>query len=180
MTQSSTGESRFHSIGADGRMRIFDSAAEPAAFAEASGAGNRADGGARYAALEQLAELLDDQTICFVGKGSLALAALQAADGASVASIRIILEAPEALTSTDLNWAEQSATLQRSDILILTGSATMSDSAACARLIKSKLPRATLMFVYGAQDDIARDRPAQYLEAVQDFLRRGSGFIIRN
>jgi hypothetical protein len=90
------------------------------------------------------------------------------------------LEAPDALTSTDLNWAEQSATLQRSDILILTGSATMSDSAACARLIKSKLPRATLMFVYGAQDDIARDRPAQYLEAVQDFLRRGSGFVIRN
>jgi hypothetical protein len=36
------------------------------------------------------------------------------------------------------------------------------------------------MFVYGAQDDIARDRPALYLEAVQDFLRRGSGFIIRN
>jgi hypothetical protein len=36
------------------------------------------------------------------------------------------------------------------------------------------------MFVYGAQDDIARDRPALFLEAVQDFLSRGSGFIIRN
>jgi hypothetical protein len=35
------------------------------------------------------------------------------------------------------------------------------------------------MFVYGGQDDIARDRPALYLEADQDFLRRGSGFIIR-
>jgi hypothetical protein len=180
MTQPSTGESRFHSIGAGGRMRIFDSPDERSPSREAGQAGDAVDRGNRYPVLEQLAGLLDEQTICFVGKGSLALAALQAADGASVASIRIILEAPDALTSTDLNWAEQSATLQRSDILILTGSATTSDSAACARLIKSKLPRATLMFVYGAQDDIARDRPAQYLEAVQDFLRRGSGFVIRN
>ena len=164
-----------------GRMLVFDPSDKKSASDEIKETSIHVDGsGNRYAVLEQLAGLLDKQTVCFVGKGRLALAALQAADSADAASIRIILEAPDALTSADLNWAEQSTTLQRSDILILTGSATASDSAACARQIKSHLPRATLMFVYGAQDDIARDRPALYLEAVQGFLRRGSGFIIRN
>lgn len=163
-----------------GRMFVFDPSDEQSESGEIKDASIHVDGGNRYGVLEQLAGLLDKQTVCFVGKGRLALAALQAADRASAASIRIILEAPHALTSAELNWAEQSTTLQRSDTLILTGSAATSDSAACARLIKSHLPRATLMFVYGAQDDIARDRPALYLEAVQDFLRRGSGFIIRH
>jgi hypothetical protein len=176
MTRSNTGE--FHSVGADGRMRIFDSAAEPAAFAEASSAGNRADG--RYAALEQLAELLDDQTVCFVGKGQLALAALQAADKASAASIRVIAESPAGLASADLGWLGQSSALQRSDILILAGSAAAADTEASARLLKSRLPRATLLFVYGAGQDIARDRPDLYLRALGDFVRRGSSFVMRS
>ena len=179
MTDPSHAPSPKFIVGA-GRMLVFDTSDEQSASGEIKDASIHVDGSKRYAVLEQLAGLLDKQTVCFVGKGRLALAALQAADSADAASIRIILEAPDALTSADLNWAEQSTTLQRSDILILTGSATASDSAACARQIKSHLPRATLMFVYGAQDDIARDRPALYLEAVQDFLRRGSGFIIRN
>ena len=161
-------------------MLVFDPSDEQSESGEIKDPSIHGDGGNRYGVLEQLAGLLDEQTVCFVGKGRLALAALQAADRASATSIRIILEAPHALTSAELNWAEHSTTLQRSDILILMGSATTSDSAACARLIKSHLPRATLMFVYGAQDDIACDRPALYLEAVQDFLRRGSGFVIRN
>ena len=165
---------------AAGRMLVFDPSDEQSEPGETKDASIHVDGGNRHGVLEQLAGLLDERTVCFVGKGRLALTALQAADRASAASIQIILEAPHALASAELDWAEQSTTLQRSDILILTGSATTSDSAACARLIKSRLPRATLMFVYGAQDDIARDRPALYLEAVQDFLRRGSGFIIRN
>jgi hypothetical protein len=179
MAEPSHGRPPKFVVGA-GRMLVFDPSDEQSASGETTDASIDVDGSNRYAVLEQLAGLLDKQTVCFVGKARLALAALQAADRADAASIRIILEAPDALTSADLSWAEQSTTLQRSDILILTGSATTSDSAACARLIKSHLPRATLMFVYGAQDDIARDRPAFYLEAVQDFLRRGSGFIIRN
>jgi len=179
MTDPSHAPSPKFIVGA-GRMLVFDPSDEQSASGEIKDASIHVDGSSRYAVLEQLAGLLDKQTACFVGKGRLALAALQAADRAAAASIRIILEAPDALTSADLSWAEQSTILQRSDILILTGSATTSDSAACARLIKSHLPRATLMFVYGAQDDIARDRPALFLEAVQDFLRRGSGFIIRN
>ena len=180
MTQPSSGESRFHSIGAGGRMRIFDSAAEPAAFAEASSAHNRADGGGRYAALEQLAELLDDQTVCFVGKGQLAHVALEAADKASAASMRIVVESPAGLASADLGWFGQSSALQRSDILILTGSAAASDTEASARLLKSHLPRATLMFVYGAGQDIAHDRPDLYLRALGDFVRRGSSFVMKS
>ena len=179
MTDPSHAPSPKFVVGA-GRMLVFEHSDEQSASGEIKDTSIHVDGSDRYAVLEQLAGLLDKQTVCFVGKGRLALAALQAADRAAAASIRIILEAPNVFTSADLNWVGQSTTLQRSDILILTGSATTSDSSACARLIKSHLPRATLMFVYGAQDDIARDRPVLFLEAVQDFLRRGSGFIIRN
>jgi hypothetical protein len=181
MTEAGGGPpSSFQVVGATGRMLVFDSSDERSATREAKGAGIQADGGDRHAVLSQLAGLLDEQTVCFVGKGRMALAALQAADQASAVSIRIILEAPAGLSPAQLHWAGQSRALQRSDILILTGSATTSESGACARSVKAHLPRATLMFVYGAQDDIARDRPGLYLEAVADFLRRGSGFVIRN
>src|SRR6266481_8710819 len=150
MTDPSHAPSPKFIVGA-GRMLVFDPSDEQSASGEVKDASIHVDGRSRYAVLEQLAGLLDKQTVCFVGKGRLALAALQAAERASAASIRIILEATDALTSADLSWAEQSTILQRSDILILTGSATTSDSAACARLIKSHLPRATLMFVYGAR-----------------------------
>jgi pimeloyl-ACP methyl ester carboxylesterase len=180
MTQPGTSESRLHCIGSGGRMRVFDSAAEPAAFAEASSAGHRPDRDSYFAELEKLADLLDDQTVCFIGKGQVALAALEAADKASAASIRVIVESPTGIASADLGWFGQSTALQRSDILILMGSATGSDTDASARLLKSRLPRATLMFVYGAGHDIARDRPDLYLRALGDFVRRGSSFVMRS
>ena len=181
MTETSHGpHPKFQVVGAAGRMLVFDSSDERSASRETRDTGIHVDGDNPHVVLEQLAELLDEQTVCFVGKGRLALAALEAADRASAASIRIILEAPDGLTPAHLSWAGRSGTLQRSDILILTGSAATLDSGATARLVKSHLPRATLMFVYGAEDDIAHDRPDLYLEAVQDFLRRGSGFVIRN
>src|ERR1700751_6175971 len=91
-----------------GRMLGFDPSDEQSASGEIKDASIHVDGSNRYAVLEQLAGLLDKQTACFGGKGRLALAALQAADRAAAASIRIILEAPDALTSADLNWAGQS------------------------------------------------------------------------
>ena len=40
--------------------------------------------------------------------------------------------------------------------------------------------RATLMFVYGAREDIERERPDLYAQAARDFLRRGSSFVIKD
>src|SRR5207245_2554611 len=70
---------------------IHDPSDEQSASDEIKETSIHVDGsGNRYAVLEQLAGLLDKQTVCFVGKGRLALAALQAADSADAASIRII------------------------------------------------------------------------------------------
>jgi hypothetical protein len=180
MTEPGTEAPSFHSVGAGGRMRIFDPPDERSTSGEAIDAGNRVGGDNRYAVLDQLAGLLDDQTVCFVGKGRRAIAALEAADKASAAFIRIILETPDGLTPADLGWVAQSSALQRSDILILAGSATSSDIETSARLLKSHLPRATLMFVYGAREDIERERPDLYAQAARDFLRRGSSFVIKD
>src|SRR5262245_58350865 len=86
-------------LGGAGRMLVFDPSDEQSASGEMKDASIHVDGRNRYAVLEQLAGLLDKETVCFLGKGRLALAALQAADRASAASIRIILEAPHALNS---------------------------------------------------------------------------------
>src|SRR6266478_8914657 len=103
MTDPSLAPSPKFIVGA-GRMLVFDPSDEQSASGEIKDTSIHVDGSDRYAVLEQLAGLLDKQTVCFVGKGRLALAALQAADRADAASIRIILEAPDALTSADLNW----------------------------------------------------------------------------
>src|SRR5260370_41869962 len=112
-----------------GRMLVFDPSDEQSASDEIKETSIHVDGsGNRYAVLEQLAGLLDKQTVCFVGKGRLALAGLQAGGSGGSSSIRIILGAPGALASADLNLAGQSTQLLRRDILLMSGFATAGDS----------------------------------------------------
>src|SRR5438874_7489710 len=113
MTEAAHGPpAKFQVVGATGRMFVFDSPDERSASRETRDAGIHVGGGNHHALLEQLSGLLDEQTVCFVGKGRLALAALEAADKSSAASIRIILEALNGVTSAHLRWAGQSGTLQ--------------------------------------------------------------------
>src|SRR5260370_37952570 len=86
-----------------GRMLVFDPSDEQSGSDEIKETSIHVDGsGNRYAVLEQLAGGVRKQKGHFVRKGRVGLGAFPAAGNPQPPSIRIILEAPHALTSSDL------------------------------------------------------------------------------
>lgn len=127
----------------------------------------------------QLASLTDPQTQCFIGAGSGAVRALEAAHEAKSPVVRIILDQPRDIAREQLTWMTSSEAIQVSDTLILCHNTSPDASQACARLLKSLLPRATLLFLYSAAAAHSGRQSDSYWTAIRDFLRWGPGFIIK-
>jgi pimeloyl-ACP methyl ester carboxylesterase len=63
-------------------------------------------------------------------------------------------------------------------VLILHGTEDRSVQAESVRLLKSRLPRAFLVYVWAAGHDIEVDQPARMAALVQSFLERSDAFVV--
>jgi pimeloyl-ACP methyl ester carboxylesterase len=79
--------------------------------------------------------------------------------------------------ATDVELVERLSRL-RCLTLILHGTKDGVIPVESPRLLKERIPRANLMYVYDAAHNIEVDQPEMYVSLVKDFLTRGEAFIV--
>ena len=63
-------------------------------------------------------------------------------------------------------------------ILVLLGTGDGRMPPECVQLLKARLPRAFLVYVYDAAHMIGTDQPERFANLVADFLQRGETFLV--